>query len=61
MIEVKSGERWERDVVHGRVVGVKRIPVVELWVGGIRLTSDCGSDEEARRLVMMVAGELGLV
>jgi hypothetical protein len=57
---VKSGERWERDVVHGRVVGVKRVPVVELWVGGIRLTSDCESDEIARRLVIIIADELGL-
>lgn len=57
-ITVKTGERWERQVQHGRVAGVVRIPTVEVWIGGVRFVTDCTSDEAARALAVRIGQEI---
>lgn len=58
---VKTGERFElvgdRSSPHSYT---RRIPTVEVWVGGRCFTHDCTSDEEARQQVMWVSFDLGL-
>jgi len=59
-IEIKTSERWERDIVNGKIVGTRRISVVELWVSGVRLTTDVANDFAGRDLVLMLAKNLDI-
>lgn len=57
---VRTSERYEREIVAGRVTGTRRIPTVELWIGGIRFVTDAASDDAARVIAERTVKELGL-
>jgi hypothetical protein len=55
-LEVRTSERWERDPRHG----TRRVPVVEVWIDGLRFAMDAASDDAARALAHRTAKALGL-
>lgn len=62
IVSVRTGERFE---VHGLPGDPnrceKRVPTVEVWIGGKRFVHDCTTDQEAHDMVVHTMVDLGLL
>lgn len=59
-VVIRTAHRVElRETATGELYD-HRVPTVEVWIGGVKFSTDCESEARARDLTVLIAIELGV-